>query len=504
MLTIRLHPSDNVVVALAEMSPGTAISEEGIVCRQHIPGGHKVAAAAIEQGEPIRKYGEIIGFASHRIEPGEHVHTHNVVIIDFSRDVPVRDRPRRIGSVDPETQETFNGIVRPDGRVATRNYLGVLSTVNCSASVARRIADSLGHEPLREFSNVDGVVPLCHGGGCAMAEDGEGLAYLQRTMLGYARHPNFAGVLIIGLGCESNHIGSLLSNTGLETGPLLQAMSIQEMGGTSEAVRQGTVRLRDMLDVANRVERHPVSVSELVIGLECGGSDAYSGLTANPTLGIAMDLLIRRGGTAILSETPEMYGAEHLLAQRAANREIRERFLGLFPWWEDYAARSGGTLDNNPSPGNKAGGLSTILEKSLGAVAKGGSTELMAVYRYGEPVTARGLVFMDTPGYDPVSITGMVAGGANLICFTTGRGSVFGCKPVPVIKLASNTALYRQMQDDMDLDCGTVLEGETTHDELGERIFRLILETASGRKTKSEAHGIGDDEFVPWHIGAVF
>jgi len=501
--TIRLHPSDNVVVALAEMSPGVKVSEEGIRCRHPIPGGHKVATAAIERGEPIRKYGEIIGFASDRIEPGEHVHTHNVVMADFRRHVPSDDRALGVASVSPETQETFNGIVRADGRVATRNYVGVLSTVNCSASVARQIADPFRAGRVKDFPNVDGVVALCHGGGCTTAEGGEGLAYLQRTVAGYARHPNFAGLLVIGLGCESNNIGSLLSNTGLETSPLLQVMSIQEAGGTSESVRQGRAHIREMLETADRVTRRPVPVGDLIVGLECGGSDAFSGFTANPALGYAMDHLVRHGGTAVLSETPEIYGAEHLLAQRSTSSEVKERFLALFPWWEDYAARNDATLDNNPSPGNKAGGLTTILEKSLGAVAKGGSTNLMAVYCYAEPIRTRGLVFMDTPGYDPVSITGMVAGGANMVCFTTGRGSVFGCKPVPVIKLASNTPLYRRMGDDMDLDCGTVIEGETTLEELGEQIFRLILETASGRKSKSETHGIGDDEFVPWQIGAV-
>ncbi len=501
--TIRLHPSDNVVVALAEMSPGAEVPEEGIVCRQPIPGGHKVATSVIEKGAAIRKYGEIIGVASSRIEVGEHVHTHNVGMIDVHREVAKQYRPHRGDFEGPEIQETFSGIVRPDGRVATRNYVGVLSTVNCSASVARQIADPFRAGALKDFPNVDGVVALCHGGGCTMAEGGEGLACLQRTVAGYARHPNFAGLLIIGLGCESNNIDSLLSNTGLETSPLLQVMSIQEVGGTSETVRQGRARIREMLETANGVIRRSVPVGDLIVGLECGGSDAYSGFTANPALGNAMDHLIRHGGTAVLSETPEIYGAEHLLAQRSASSEVRERCLALFPWWEDYAARNDATLDNNPSPGNKAGGLTTILEKSLGAVAKGGSTNLMAVYRYAEPIRTRGLVFMDTPGYDPASITGMVAGGANMVCFTTGRGSVFGCKPVPVIKLASNTPLYRRMGGDMDIDCGVIGDGEATIEELGERIFRFVLETASGKKTKSETHGIGDDEFVPWLLGAV-
>jgi len=502
-LTIRLNDCDNVVVAAVELLPGTEISHEGVTCQSRVPFGHKVATARIETGSPIRKYGEIIGFASPTIEPGEHVHTHNVATMDFSRDSAIGAQRRPTGYVGDKARETFNGIVRPDGRVATRNYIGVLSTVNCSASVARYVADSFGDRELAGFPNVDGVVALCHGAGCAMAETGEGFEYLQRTVAGYARHPNFAGVLLIGLGCESNNIESLVRNMKLVTGPVLQAMMIQRAGGTSKTVREGAVRIREMLPEANRVERRPVPVNHLILGLECGGSDAYSGITANPALGAAVDLVVRCGGTAVLGETPEIYGAEHLLVGRAASKEVGEKFLALFPWWDDYTARNGARMDNNPSPGNKAAGLTTILEKSLGAVVKGGSTNLVDVYRYAEPITAKGLVFMDTPGYDPVSVTGMVAGGANIICFTTGCGSVFGCKPVPVVKLASNTALYESMKDDMDINCGTIVDRKSTVEELGEQIFRFVLETASGRKTKSESHGIGDNEFVPWQIGAV-
>jgi len=369
--------------------------------------------------------------------------------------------------------------------------------------VARLIADSFGDKELAEFPNVDEVVPICHGSGCAMAASGEGFEILQRTLAGYARHPNFAGVLIIGLGCEVNQIDSLLQSGGLEKGPLLQPMTIQDIGGTSATIREGVSRVREMLPEADRVERSPVPVSHLIVGLECGGSDAYSGITANPAMGAAVDLLVRHGGTAVLSETPEIYGAEHLLTRRAVSQEVGEKLIDLIRWWEDYTARNRGEIDNNPSPGNKAGGLTTILEKSLGAAAKGGTTNLLDVYHFAESVTEKGFVFMDTPGYDPTSVTGMVAGDANIICFTTGCGSVFGCKPAPSIKLATNTAMYQRMEEDMDINCGTIADGESTVEEMGERIFRFIIETASGKKTKSESLGIGDNEFVPWQIGAV-
>jgi len=387
--------------------------------------------------------------------------------------------------------------------VATRNYMGILCTANCSTSVARHIADSFSDRELAGFPNVDGVVALAHGSGCAMAASGEGIERLRRALAGYARHANFAGVLIIGLGCEVNQIDLLLKSGGLETGPMLQTMTIQDIGGTSATIREGVGRIRGMLPEANRVERRPVPAGHLVLGLECGGSDAYSGITANPAMGAAVDLLVCHGGTGVLSETPEIYGAEHLLTRRAVNRGVGEKLLALIRWWKDYTVRNRGGIDNNPSPGNIAGGLTTILEKSLGAAAKGGTTNLVDVYQFAETITAKGFVFMDTPGYDPTSVTGMVAGGANIICFTTGRGSVFGCKPVPSIKLATNTALYQRMEEDMDINCGTIADGQTTLEEMGEHIFRSILETASGKKTKSELHGIGDNEFVPWQIGAV-
>ena len=500
-LAIRLSPADNVVVARADLLPNTTLAEENVTCRGHVPAGHKLATAPIAKGEPVRKYNQIIGFATSDIAAGEHVHTHNLAMGNFDRDYAFCADARPTENV--QRPATFEGIVRPDGRVATRNYLGVLTTVNCSATAAKLISDQFRGGALADFPNVDGVVALGHGTGCGMASEGEAMDLLRRTIAGYARHPNFAGVLILGLGCEANQIGGLLAAEQLTAGPLLGTMTIQDTGGTAKTVREGVARLKEMLPEADKVRRRTVPASHITLALQCGGSDGYSGITANPALGACVDLLVRHGSTAVLSETPEIYGAEHLLTRRAVSREVGEKIVQRIRWWEEYTARTGGEMNNNPSPGNKAGGLTTILEKSLGAVAKGGTTNLVEVYRYAEPMTAKGFVFMDTPGYDPVSATGQVAGGANIICFTTGRGSVFGCKPAPSLKLATNTPLYRRMTDDMDINCGPIAEGEASVQEIGRQIFELVLATASGRKTKSEELGMGEEEFTPWQLGAV-
>ncbi|HEX3059671.1 MAG TPA: altronate dehydratase family protein [Usitatibacter sp.] len=500
-LFLRLNPADDVVIACRELEAGTNLLKEGVVCRDRIPAGHKVATRAIAKDQPVRRYNQIIGFATQAIAPGHHVHVHNLEVRDFARDYQFGEGYHATPFADPPA--TFQGIVRADGRVATRNYVGVLSTVNCSATVSKYVADAFKGEALAAYPNVDGVVALTHTAGCGMDTSGEGMDILRRTLAGYARHANFAGVLIIGLGCEANQMDALFFTQGLAQGPLLRAMTIQDKGGTAKAVAEGIAMVKEMLPVANDVVRSTVPASGIVIGLQCGGSDGYSGITANPALGAAVDLLVRHGGTAILSETPEIYGAEHLLTRRAHSREVGQRIVDRIHWWEEYTARNKGEMNNNPSPGNKAGGLTTILEKSLGAVAKGGTTGLMGVYEYAQPVTAKGFVFMDTPGYDPVSATGQVAGGANMICFTTGRGSVYGCKPSPSLKIATNTAMYERMEDDMDFNAGEILDGSTTVQEAGEKIFRLILATASGEPSKSERHGFGADEFVPWYLGAV-
>jgi altronate hydrolase len=502
-LTIRLNAADNVVVARADILPGTEIPGERVTTRGHVPAGHKLATVPVASGEPVRKYNQIIGFATTAIASGDHVHTHNVAMADFARDYAFCADAKPTEFVPEKERATFEGILRADGRVATRNYLGVLTTVNCSATAARFIADQFRGSALSEFPNVDGVVALGHGTGCGMASEGLAMDLLRRTIGGYARHPNFAGILILGLGCEANQIGGLMRAEGLAESALLQTMSIQETGGTVKTVREGVARLKEMLPFANQVQRQTVPASHLTLALQCGGSDGYSGITANPALGACVDLLVRHGGTAVLSETPEIYGAEHLLTRRAMSWAVGEQLIERIRWWEDYTAKTGGEMNNNPSPGNKAGGLTTILEKSLGAVAKGGTTNLTAVYKYAEPIAEKGFVFMDTPGYDPVSATGQVAGGANLICFTTGRGSVFGCKPAPSLKLATNTPLFERMGDDMDIDCGPIADGGATIAEMGERIFKLVLATASGKKSKSEELGFGEDEFTPWQLGAV-
>ena len=504
-LTIRLHPNDDVVIARTQLVGGTKLLDEKVTISGLVPPGHKVATRAVKAGEPVRRYDQIIGFASRDIAPGEHVHLHNLAMGTFDRDYA-------FGADAKPTQyvaepATFMGIVRKDGphagRVATRNYIGILSTVNCSATVARGIADHFTRERLAAFPNVDGVVALTHGSGCGMDTHGEGMQVLRRTLGGYARHVNFAGALMIGLGCEANQISSLLGAENLTEGPLLQTFSIQDTGGTAKTIAHGIGLIEGMLPHANDVTRQPVPASHLVVGLQCGGSDGYSGITANPALGAAVDLLVRNGGTAILSETPEIYGAEHLLTRRAVSRDVGEKLVARIKWWEDYTTREKGEMNNNPSPGNKAGGLTTILEKSLGAVAKGGTTNLVAVYEYAEAVTARGFVYMDTPGYDPVSATGQVAGGANMIVFTTGRGSAYGCAPAPSLKLSTNTPLWVKQEEDIDLNCGEIADGTAALPDVAQRLFDLMLATASGARSKSERHGYGQSEFVPWYLGAV-
>ena len=498
--TLRLHPSDTVEVAIDAIPAGTVAA--GVQVRQRIPAGHKVAVAAMPAGAPVLKFGEVIGFAAAPIEPGDWVHTHNVGLHDFARDYRFAEAavPEDILPVDQ--QATFQGYARPSGKTGTRKYLAILTSVTCSATVARFIAQQVERSGvLADYPAIDGVIALVHGTGCGLAASGEGYEALARTQWGYAANPNIGGVLLVGLGCEVFQIGRMKQEYGIVEHALFRTLTIQDSGGTRKTVEAGVEAVRAMAPLAGAARRTTRPASELTLALQCGGSDGYSGVTANPALGAAADLLVRHGGTAILSETPEIYGAEQLLTRRAATREIGEKLVERIRWWEDYTRRAGGEMNNNPSPGNKAGGLTTILEKSLGAAAKGGSTTLRGVYRYAEPVTARGLVFMDTPGYDPVSATGQVAGGANILAFTTGRGSAYGCKPTPSIKLATNSEMYRRMSEDMDIDCGDVLDG-TGVVAKGAEIFARLLEVASGAPTKSEALGYGDAEFVPWQIGA--
>ncbi len=498
---IRLHSNDNVVVARTQLEPGVYLESEGAISAKTIPPGHKIATAKIDKGQPVLKYDQIIGFAACDIAKGDHVHEHNLDFAEFDRDHAF-GAGRQDAILVPESERRqFQGFRRANGQTATRNYIGVMCTVNCSATVVRKIADHFRGDALADYPNVDGVVALTHGWGCGMGTQ-EGCDMVQRCVGGYARHPNFAGMVLVGLGCEVLQMKGLLRREHLEVSDTLRTYLIQDAGART-ALERGIEAVTDMLPLANQASREPVPASELILALECGGSDAYSGISANPGLGAAVDLLVQHGGTACLAETPEIYGAEHLLTRRAVSQEVGEKLVDRIHWWEQYTSKNETTLNNNPAPGNKAGGLTTILEKSLGAVSKGGTTTLMDVYEYATPITSKGFVFMDTPGYDPSSVTGMVAGGANVACFTTGRGSVFGSKPTPCIKLATNSTMYNRMSEDMDVNCGIVIDGKASIDELGQIIFDKILATASGERSQSELFGLGDLEFLPWAAGAV-
>ena len=497
---IRLHADDNVAIAIDLVAQGDTAA--GLTARERILRGHKMAIEPIREGEPIKKFSQIIGFAKTHIAPGDWVHEHNVGLHEFDRDYRFAEDARDDDLLPPEMRATFEGYRRDTGKTGTRNYLGILTSVNCSASVARFAAAEVERSGiLKDHPGIDGIVAIVHGTGCGHAAYGEGFEVLRRTQWGYASHPNFAGVVMVGLGCEVFQIGRMKKEYDLQETDTFRTLTIQETGGTRKTVEAVASAIRDMIPIAARAKRETRPASEITLALQCGGSDGHSALTANPALGAASDLLVRHGGTSILSETPEIYGAEHLLTSRAATREVGEKLVERIRWWEDYTARNGGEMNNNPSPGNKAGGLTTILEKSLGAAAKGGQSTLRAVYEYAEQVKEHGFVYMDTPGYDPVAATGQVAGGANLICFTTGRGSAFGAKPAPSIKLATNSDIYRRMEEDMDINCGDILDGMSIEDK-GREIFDTVLRVASGQHTKSEDLGYGDLEFVPWQIGA--
>ncbi len=507
-LILTLHASDNIAVAKRRVPEGVELTSNGraIVAREAIEQGHKIATARIEDGQPIRKFGQVIGYAKGTIEAGRWVHTHNVTLgeltLDYAFSTAVPPDPT------PITGRTFMGYRRPDGRVATRNYIGIISTVNCSATASKYVVANFEKKLLEQYPNIDGVIALTHKGGCAFDVGGPEHLLLSRTLAGFAKHPNISAYVVLGLGCESGQASFLAENYGLTQlrlpgegePPQPLVMNIQDVGGVRKTVDRATAVIRDMLPEVNNVKREPVPVSEIILGTNCGGSDGNSGITANPALGIASDLLVAHGATSILAETPEVCGAEHLLTRRAVSKEVGQKLIDFIDWWKDYCGKFGATVDNNPSVGNKKGGLTTIYEKSLGAVAKGGSTALRDVVQYAERSKERGFIFMDTPGFDAVSVTGLVAGGSNVIVFTTGRGSCLGIKPVPTIKVATNTTMYDRMIDDMDLNAGKILEGASV-EEVGHEIFEKIVSVASGEKTKSEAQGIGDEEFAPWSIG---
>ncbi|WP_425355185.1 UxaA family hydrolase [Ramlibacter agri] len=500
---IRLHPADNVLVAKTQLALGQDLPELGLRTRAQVPAGHKIAARAIAQGEPVRKYNAVIGVAARAIEAGDYVHSHNLALVDFDRDPGFGLDVKPVAFVPEAKRASFMGYVREDGSVGTRNFIGILSSVNCSATVISRIAAHFTAERLKDYPNVDGVAAFPQTTGCGMSSPSPHFDLLRRTLAGYARHPNMAGVLIVGLGCERNQVADLVDSQGLEKGRMLRTMVMQEVGGTVETIAQGIRAIEEMLPLANAYQRTRVPASHIKIGLECGGSDGFSGITANPALGAAMDILVQHGGTAILSETPEIHGVEYMLTRRAVTPEVGQKLLDRLAWWEEYTRGHNGQFNGVVGPGNQAGGLANIFEKSLGSAMKGGTTPLQGVYEYAERIDRNGFVFMDSPGYDPVAVTGQIASGANLICFTTGRGSMFGSKPAPTIKLASNTPMFKKLQGDMDINCGAILDGEVDVPQMGQRIFEQILAHASGEKTKSEALGLGDHEFVPWHLGIV-
>ncbi len=505
---IRLHPADEVAVAKRTIKSGTELLNGSVrvTAAKTIPAGHKIALAPIADGQPVRRYGQVIGFASGNIAAGEHVHTHNLVCKDFARDYTAGGDVRPVPPA-PDIR-SFQGYARPGGKVGTRNYVAIISTVNCSASVSRYVKERFRSDDLqRDFPNVDGVIALTHKVGCGIPA-AESLKLLERVTVGMAHHPNISGYVMIGLGCEMNQVGLLRQNYQLdkikpeECPPTF--MTIQGTGGVRKSVEAGVAAVSKLLPIVNEARRTSQPISKLILAENCGGSDGNSGITANPALGVASDLLVSHGGTSVLAETPEIYGAEHLLIHRAVNQAVADKLIRQIHWWENYARLFNASIDNNPSYGNKEGGLTTIYEKSLGAVAKGGQAPLVAVYDYAEEITTPGFGFMDTPGYDPVSMTGLVAGGCNIGVFTTGRGSVYGCKPAPCIKVSTNTTLYNWMQEDMDLNAGTILDGTETVEQVGQRIFEKIISVASGEKTKSELAGIGDEEFAPWFIGPQF
>ena len=504
-VAVQLRPNDNVAVAARNLAEGMEIEHNGstLHVEKRVGLGHKLAIENIKKGEAVYKYGQIIGFASHDIPAGSHVHVHNVAAEAFERDYAFcRDCPPPPSRAEPRS---FMGFDRGDGRFGTRNYIAIISTVNCSASTSKYISDRIKEtQLLRDYPNVDGVVAITHKAGCAMQYDGPDHNQLDRTLAGFAKHANVAAYILVGLGCETGQAIHLIEHQGLiqlnGTRKKPQVISIQECGGIRKTVDAGVKLIAELLPEVNDVQRTRLPASKIVLGTNCGGSDGNSGVTANPALGVASDLLVAQGGASIIGETPEIYGAEHLLTRRAVSRQVGEKLVERIKWWEWYTSIFGAQINNNPSPGNKEGGLTTIYEKSLGAIAKGGSTALVDVVGYAEPVKAKGFVVMDTPGYDPVSMTGIVAGGANVLVFTTGRGSVFGCKPAPSIKVATNTPMYQHMIDDMDIDAGVILEG-TPVEEVGRQIFEEILAVAGGKKTKSELNGVGEEEFAPWSIG---
>ena len=498
---LHLNESDNIAIATRDIKAKEKLKD--VIALAAIPKGHKVATQNINQGEIVRKYSQIIGYAKCKIKKGEHVHVHNLGFQQSNPDYRICKEKTVTKKVPISAQKTFLGYKRKNGQVGTRNYVAIISSVNCSATASRKIADHFTKSYLKKhYPNIDDVVAFIHGSGCGMATDGEGIENLHRVMYGYASHPNVVGVLMLGLGCEVNQLDDFAKKQNLARGPLTKTFNIQAVGGTAKTVELGTATVKRILEKVKKQKRQKISVSELTVALQCGGSDAFSGITANPALGHAVDLLVEQGGTAIIAETPEVYGAEHLLTQRAKSKTVANNLINRIKWWENYCEKNNGSMDNNPTPGNKQGGLTTILEKSLGAVAKGGTTNFNEFLKYAQKVSERGFTMMDSPGFDPVAVTGQIASGSNIVAFTTGRGSAFGSKPAPTLKICTNSDTYRRMSDDMDINAGKVITEGKTVQEVGEEIFNAFIKLASGTPSKSEKQNLGDNEFIPWNIGA--
>jgi altronate hydrolase len=499
---IQLHPSDDVAIARVPLSPGTDLSINGrpIHVTEVIPPGHKIALNHKAPGEMLHRYGQRIGRALREIQPGQHVHMHNLSYQELETSYEFPDREVQIPATSKSVPR-FLGYQREDGRAGTRNYIAVVAASNCAAHTTEQIARSFENETLPP--NVDGVVAFPHGEGCGMTQ-GPDKVQLQRTLAGVLDHPNVSSALIIGLGCEVNQIDHYLGPQADGAPPRsnrLVGLTVQGSGGTRATVEAARREIRKLLDQAAGETRVEIPASKITLGLNCGGSDSFSGITANPALGVCSDMLAAIGATSVLAETTEIFGAEHLLVRRARNKEVALRLLSFVEGYKKYLRQFGGSFDDNPSPGNKEGGLTNIIEKSLGAVAKAGSSPLMDAVDFAERIKSPGFVFMNTPGYDPPSLTGLASGGCNLIAFTTGRGSAIGFPSVPVIKIASNSSTYNRMRDNMDINAGAIADGNQTVEELGREIFDWVLRVASGEHTCAEL--MGHKEFVPWRIGPV-
>lgn len=498
---IRLDSADNIVVARQPVPAGTYIPDEDFTVQSDIPIGHKIASRAIRQNEPILKYNTVIGYAARDVEAGTHMHNETIYFDSVSKQYEFCRDYHPVNILPPEQCRTFQGYVRLDGQVGTRNFIAVAVCSNCAATVARKIANYFTPEKLKDYPNVDAIVPLITSSGCGLEKTGTPMSYLRRILGGHIKNPNIAGAVVCALGCESNNIDAFFEEAELTPGPLLGRLVIQEVGGSRKAMEQGIAMVEAMLPIANQCQRQPVPISHLKIGMECGGSDSFSGSSANPALGKAMDLLIEQGGTAVLTEITELFGIEGAFVRRAKSPKVAQKLIDLMNWWLDYCKGRDAQINGKVTPGNNAGGLTNILEKALGGAKKGGSTPLNGVFDYGEKITEQGFVIMNAPAYDPMAAAALFAGGCNLCVFTTGRGSCFGAQHFPTLKISSNTPLFQRQEDDMDMNAGVVIDGEKTLEEMGEDIFEAIIEVASGKPTKSELFGMGNDEFVVWWLG---